>query len=553
LNAETPKLTWQVIGRWIFVSTIPAGLLIAVTAHISTELTSAPLFWVIPLSLYLLTWILVFQRRPLIPHEFVLRLQPLAVAGIVLLLYLGNRVSLPTNLGGHLFAFFMIAMACHGELARSRPAPAHLTAFYVSLAFGGMIGGLFAGLLAPYMFSWIAEYPILAVLAIFCRPFAAPRRDDMWFWLAAAVVAAVLIAPTFIEGSIASAMLAHLDVAVIVLICLSIALMRDAPKSAVAVALALVVMRAYPDKTSHLETVRSFFGVNQIYQTSNFRVLEHGSTIHGAQQLVADDGKPPHGRPRPLTYYHDASGIAAAIDSVRARHAAPLRVAVIGLGTGSLACRMAPKETWKFFEIDAAVIEIARDPRRFSFISTCAPDLPVVLGDARLTMAKEPDNFYDVIIVDAYSSDAIPVHLTTREAMAIYKSKLARHGAIVMHISNRYLDLTGVVAGIAAANGMQTWLWNNPSSGMDLVHYIFPSVVTVSADNADDVGALARSERWTLTPADPGIRTWTDNYANIIGAFWRKTQERQPTQAAGQAPPASSAPVAPAKNLRAGY
>ena len=162
LNAAGAKPAWLLIGRWVFLSTVPSGLLVAVTAHISTELTSAPLLWVMPLSLYLLTWVLVFQRKPALSHELVLSLQPFAVAGIVALLYLGHRVPMVPSLIGHLLAFFIIAMGCHGELARTRPAPAYLSSFYVSLSFGGMLGGLFAGLLAPYIFSWIAEYPILA-------------------------------------------------------------------------------------------------------------------------------------------------------------------------------------------------------------------------------------------------------------------------------------------------------------------------------------------------------------------------------------------------------
>ena len=171
----SPKPGWRLIGRWIFLAAVPSGLLIAVTAHISTDVAAAPLLWVLPLSLYLLTWVLVFARRPPIPHAWMLVLQPLAIAGIVMLILFTGQVPMLDNLGVSLLAFFVIAMACHGELAASRPAPAHLTGFYVALSFGGMLGGLFAGLIAPYTFSWIAEYPILAVLAVLCRPFTMPR------------------------------------------------------------------------------------------------------------------------------------------------------------------------------------------------------------------------------------------------------------------------------------------------------------------------------------------------------------------------------------------
>ena len=223
------KPAWLLIGRWVFLSTVPSGLLVAVTAHISTELTSAPLLWVMPLSLYLLTWVLVFQRKPALSHELVLSLQPFAVAGIVALLYLGHRVPMVPSLIGHLFAFFIIAMGCHGELARTRPVPAYLSSFYVSLSFGGMLGGLFAGLLAPYIFSWIAEYPILVALAVLCRPWTPRQRNDIWFWVAALGAGAFVIF-AFLPVNGTGATVRQLDMAVLSLAALSVLFMRDAPQ-----------------------------------------------------------------------------------------------------------------------------------------------------------------------------------------------------------------------------------------------------------------------------------------------------------------------------------
>ena len=197
-----PKPRWPVIGRWVFISAVPSGLLVAVTAYVSTDVAAAPLLWVIPLSLYLLTWVLVFQRRPLIPHRIMLLLQPFAVAAIVVLLFYTTWVPIFFSLGGHLLAFFIIAMACHGELARTRPAPRDLTTFYVSLSFGGMVGGLFAGLVAPYAFSWVAEYPILAVLAVLCRPFSQDiwKPFNRWLWPLVAVAMAADRQPVLARG-----------------------------------------------------------------------------------------------------------------------------------------------------------------------------------------------------------------------------------------------------------------------------------------------------------------------------------------------------------------
>ncbi|HEY1474637.1 MAG TPA: fused MFS/spermidine synthase [Pseudolabrys sp.] len=521
-----PSPPWPLIGRWVFVSAVPSGLLVAITVFISTDVAAAPLMWVIPLSLYLLTWVIVFARRPLLPQKYMLLLQPFAVAAIVALMLYNQSVTIVPNLGGHLLAFFVIAMACHGELARSRPAPAHLTVFYVSLSFGGMLGGLFSGLLAPYTFSWVAEYPILLVLAVLCRPFAGFRWQaiEPWFWPVAILVVLQLMLPGFFGFHLTSDMTTSLNAVVLVLLAVSILFLFDPPKSAVAVALALALMRFYPTDEGRSETVRSFFGVLRIFETPDrdFRVLMHGSTVHGAQRLLTADGEPVTGRPDPLTYYHDNSPLAHVIDAVRARKGAPLRVAVIGLGAGSLACRIEKDETWRFFEIDPLVIEVARDPRRFTFLSSCAPDLPIVLGDARLTLAREPTGFYDLIVVDAYSSDAIPVHLATREAMAIYKAKLAPHGVVAMHISNRHLELESVAVGIAAANGLKTWVWNSDDETENDDNYIYRSDVAIAAENPDDIGELAKAKTWVPTEPNPAVRTWTDDYSNIAGAFWRR-------------------------------
>jgi len=544
-STSAPKPGWPTIGRWVFVSAVPSGLLIAVTAYISTDIAAAPLLWVIPLSLYLLTFVLVFQRRSLVPHRIVLLLQPFAVGGILLLLFYAGWIALFFNLTLHLLAFFIVAFACHGELARTRPAPAHLTTFYVSLSLGGMIGGIFSGLVAPYAFSTVAEYPILAVLAVLCRPFAQdiwkplsrwlwPLAPSYWprlenaFWPLALAATLALVVGRQLGFGLEEDTETFITVVILVLAALSILLLRDPPKSAFVVALAFVAMRLYPTVEVRNETLRSFFGVHKIFESEDgrFRVLKNGSTIHGAEKIETEDGQPVSGRPQPITYYHEKSAMNQVIRAVRERKNAllhaPLRAAVIGLGSGSLACHIAPGENWRFFEIDPTIIEIARDPKRFTFLSSCAPNLPIVLGDARLTFAEEPDHVYDLIIVDAYSSDAIPIHLATAEAMAIYKAKLAPHGVVVMHISNRHLELGSVVEGIAAANGLKTWIWSKDDEEYDDANYIFTSDVAVAAESADDLGALAQDKFWVLTPPDPAIRTWTDDYSNVAGAIWRK-------------------------------
>jgi hypothetical protein len=274
-----------------------------------------------------------------------------------------------------------------------------------------------------------------------------------------------------------------------------------------------------------VETVRSFFGVHKIVVTprGRYHVLMHGTTIHGAEKFQNNDGTPVTGRPEAITYYHRDGGIGQAIAAVRERKGGPLRVAVIGLGAGTLTCASEPGETWKFFEIDQTMVDTARDPKYFTYIQNCEPDLKPVIGDARLTFAKEPDGLYDLIIVDAYSSDAIPIHLATVEAMKIYKDKLAPQGAVVMHVSNRHLELFSVIVGIAEENDLKSWVYSEDSDRDS--EYIFATSVVVSAREEADVGKLASSEDWTLEEADENQRVWTDNYSNVLGAVWRRLRD----------------------------
>lgn len=526
-EGDAPAPAWMMRLRWIFLAAVPSGLLIAVTAHISTDVAAAPLLWVLPLSLYLLTWVLVFQSRPLLPHRLMLMLQPFAIAGVMLLLVVGGEQNLLATLGGHLVCFFVIAMACHGELARTRPAARHLTGFYVALSFGGMVGGLFAGLIAPYTFSWIAEYPILLALAALCRPAGTSAvRGGFGLWLVAVVAGLVLIGLAYRQGSVTSFLEAKRIWMVAgfacVMMVLAVLWRIDRWSMAVLVVLGLILIRVYPADEGRVETVRSFFGVHKIVVTSNgrYHVLMHGTTIHGAERFLNDDGTPIKGRPEPITYYQDNGGIGRAIAAIRERKGGPIRVAVIGLGAGTLACQSKPGEEWKFFEIDQTMVDTARDPKYFTFVSACEPNMKPVIGDARLTFANEKDGAYDLIIVDAYSSDAIPIHLATEEAMAIYKEKLAPQGAVLMHVSNRHLELASVVVGIAEENDLKSWVFNE-DSGRDN-EYIFTTEVVISAREEADVGKISSDEKWVLKEATEGQRVWTDDYSNVLGAVWRR-------------------------------
>jgi hypothetical protein len=289
------------------------------------------------------------------------------------------------------------------------------------------------------------------------------------------------------------------------------------------VAFILAADRLYTEDAT--ETVRSFFGVHKIDESEDgaFRVLMHGTTIHGAQRILDEDEEDrPGEKPELEMYYYDGSAIAQAIDAARARAGGKLKLAVIGLGAGSLACRANEGDSLTYYEIDPAVVRIARDPNLFTFLSICGTKVPIVLGDARLTLADAPDERYDLIIVDAFSSDAIPIHLMTREAMALYRQKLSPHGMVVMHVSNRHLELASVVAGIARANGLATRVNSGGDVEPNDAEYRMVGLVTAVAKNDEDFEALARSKFWPVEPVDPKQWVWTDDYSNIVGAVIRK-------------------------------
>ena len=376
-DIDAPPPPWILRARWIFLAAVPSGLLIAVTAHISTDVAAAPLLWVLPLSLYLLTWVLVFQSRPLLPHKWMLLLQPLAIAGVIVLLAVGGEQNLLLTLGGHQLCFFVIAMACHGELARTRPAAKYLTGFYVALSFGGMVGGLFAGLIAPFTFSWIAEYPILlAWRRCAGRPAATSGCRAGALVLAVSRRArggadrAVLVRTARSSTWLEDHRVWVIGAVGVLSALLALGLNANRWKIFATVAVALVLIRVYPSDDGRVETVRSFFGVHKIVVTPHgqYHVLMHGTTIHGAEKFQNDDGTPVTGRPEPITYYHKDGGIGQAIAAVRERKGGPLRVAVIGLGAGTLACASEPGETWKFFEIDQTMVDTAKDPKYFTYI-----------------------------------------------------------------------------------------------------------------------------------------------------------------------------------------
>jgi hypothetical protein len=465
---------------WITLAFVPSALLLAVTQHLSTDVAAAPLLWVLPLALFLLTFVITFQRRPLLNQRTMRTAAAVLCPLVLLMVTMGIALPLAIAVPLHLVTFFVAAMTCHGELVRTRPGADRLTSFYLLMSLGGVLGGVFAALLAPNVFSTVAEYPLMlaaAALIAIGSPFdtEALRRNRLGRTVAAGLICAV-----------------------------AVTLLPLSSHSAV--------------------TFRSFFGVHKIslVQNGRFRVLVHGTTIHGAERLTTESGEPVTGRPEPLTYYWSGSPMVDALQSVRAARGGRLaRVQAIGLGTGSLACQMAPGEAWTYFEIDPLVVAIARDPAYFRFLADCGPTPPIIIGDARLTLTSQPDGAASAIIVDAFSSDAVPVHLLTRESLALYLRKLDPAGAVLFHVTNRHLELAGVVAAIARANGLVAYVRHGVPDDRQRRDLKAPSTVVVVARAPEHLGPLIRDPNWARLDG-AGIRPWTDDYSDIVGAIWRK-------------------------------
>jgi hypothetical protein len=300
-------------------------------------------------------------------------------------------------------------------------------------------------------------------------------------------------------------------------------LQRQRPQRFLAlVVLGFVLTGLWQPGFNRVAALRSFFGVHQIVETADgrFRLLYHGTTVHGAER-IADTDAAAGAAPEPLTYYYRGGPISQSIKAVRAARGGLPHVAVVGLGSGTLSCYKGRDEQWTFFEIDPAVVQIARDPRLFTYISACAPDLPVVLGDARLTLAASRQR-YDLIILDAFSSDVVPVHLLTREAIASYLARIEDGGAVVLHLSNRYMELAGVVAAAAAAQGLVAYFKDDDRAASVPFDYKANASVAVLARRLADLGDLPSRPGWHAIDPVPDIRIWTDDYSNVLGAILRK-------------------------------
>src|SRR5574340_20053 len=456
LVAEESSAPWSDRVTWAALAACPAAMWMGAANQLSQSVAPAPFLWILPLSLYLFSFVLCFDREGWYNQRLFRFLLPVGWLAISFgLAEQSSTRALAWTVGLFCFGLFACAMFCHGELARRKPDPAQLTSFYLTIAAGGAAGGAFSGLAAPHLFTGYYELPV-------------------------SVVACILLALHVLYGYAGVRQLVRLALVATTGFVLAMCLRGSLTGG-------------------NVERVRNFYGSLEVADGRGegaLRTLYNGTIIHGSQFLALGTGK------IPTTYYGPRSGVGMLLSAM----AGPRRVGVIGLGVGTLAAYGHAGDIFRFYEINPEVIRIAR--QRFRYLNECAAAVEIAAGDARLVLEREPGQRFDVLAVDAFTGDSIPMHLLTREAFALYRRHLAPTGVLALHATNKYVDLVPVLRGAAEAVGL-------------------PAMVTRSGGEA---GGATYSAIWVLVgrndalhsvPGEPAyaarrVRLWTDDYSNLF-------------------------------------
>ena len=535
-------ISWRRRGHWIALAFAPSSLLLGVTAHITTDVAAVPLLWVVPLTLYLLTFVFVFARRPVLRHQWMVASQPyvLVLAFVLLPFPFVGKQWVPF-LAANLIVFFVTAMVCHGELARRRPAVSHLTEFYFAMALGGMLGGAFNALVAPVLFTDVYEYHLALVIACMLRPTQAAGGAKARLLdavlpallsptqaaggakarLLDAVLPALLFALLILPGPLGLpwpwelGALVYLAYRIVVLV-LIFGFKERPLRFGLGMAAFLMVHSLFSNTSNIVEQARSFFGVYKVAAHKKgveAYLLSHGTTVHGVQ--YAD----PATRREPLAYYTER-GPLGQLFAALAGSGRPRSIGVIGLGAGTAICYQRPGQRWTIYEIDPLVTRIAQDTRFFNYLADCMDDarMEIVHGAARLSLQGAEDGQFDLLILDAFSSNAVPVHLLTREAMALYFEKLSEDGIVMFHITNRHLDLVRVLSGLLDDAGL-AGLHQGHRPGQEAGRWHLPSDWVAIGRTREALTFLSDDSRWTAIATAPDSVPWTDDFSNIVGAF----------------------------------
>jgi hypothetical protein len=511
---------WPTVGKWILLAAIPSGLILSTTLHITTDIIAMPLLWVLPLGAYLLSFSVAFSGQENAKRA-IIRFSPLLLLAACLGLFFGQDWLALLFCVVSVVNLFTVSVALHTRLFDSRPPAQHLTLFYLAMSIGGVLGGAFCALVAPLIFDWTYEHLLLLVAAAWLilapSPFTSLRR--LWAKDARRKRLTLLVIPLIVlfavVGTAHSELLGRFGIVAI----LAVAIAAIGNRTLFTAAVAALVIAA--GGWEHLEAsavpgkmTRSFFGIYSVRDGPHHsRILVHGTTVHGVQNL----GSPERER-MATSYYAPPSGVGIAMRAIPTLFGPSARIGVVGLGAGTLACYAQPGQSWTFYEIDPAVVRIAHDPKRFTFLSRCQPDAKIEVGDARLLIEREPPASVDVLVLDAFSSDAVPMHLLTREAFADYRRMLSPRGLLMVHISNRYIDLDPVIAGAARDGGWsvamrryrpdpQAMLRNEGASDWVVMSLSRGTLAKV----VDSSGA-----QWMPLAAQTGFSAWTDDHGSVL-------------------------------------
>lgn len=508
---------------WLALAFIPSSLLLGVTTFITTDLASAPLLWIVPLTLYLLTFIIVFARKPVLSNDMIFALFN---AFFVLTLFMtlsGLFPRMAIHFILHLALFFTACLICHKKLADLRPAASHLTEYYMIMSLGGVLGGMFNALLAPVIFVVPFEYTLALCAVLFVRgTYLRPLDVSM-----AKTVAFIRnIRSVLIAGGIAMLVVVawphqtglNMLMAGLLMVA-GLMTLRSWPVAFAVIGSVMLILSSPAMDLVRKPVIsidRNFFGILRVSDTGTLvRNLYHGTTLHGSQLLDTEH------KLLPTTYYHPTGPAGDVFNALDALPRGPQNIAVIGLGTGTLACYGRAGRHFDFYEIDPDVIRVAKDKSLFTYLSDCKSPYKTILGDGRLELAKMPDATYDAIIIDAFSSDNIPMHLLTLEAITLYMHKVKAGGVIAFNLSNRHLNLEKPIAAASRDTRVPVIIRQSRSEPVfkDSPLRSAPAFYAVMTTNPDILLAMQKDSRWTPAKGDKDFRTWTDHYANILAAF----------------------------------
>ncbi|MFB0611863.1 fused MFS/spermidine synthase [Aurantiacibacter poecillastricola] len=521
VDEEAPAESGEVIGwkrkaLWLLLPAVPSGLMLSTTTYLTTDIMAIPLLWVIPLGLYLLSYSIAFAENRGLARIFIF-LAPLVVlvdGGIAI--FAAGRADLLAAIAS-IVLLFVVATALHGRLYDLRPGPQRLSQFYLYLSAGGALGGVFTALLAPILFDWTWEHPLLILAAAALVPLGAWRGLLPRLTSNPQNMRIVLIVGVFLVFNGALLLFGRVQgvaqlgavewAALLAILCLAMILAARRLSFVLACAAVLLSLGGISNLRASLEgeRERSYFGTYSITQRGDGdRILMHGTTIHGIQRAGEDALEP-------TAYYGETSGVGLALRNAERIVGPDARIGAVGLGVGTLACYRQPGQDWTFFEIDPTVLQFSQ-AGDFTFIERCAPDARMLIGDARLRLEALPAGSFDILVIDAFSSDAIPLHLLTAEAMAIYERALAPGGLLLLHTSNRYVRLEPVVARLAEERGLNAMLWQDePVRRNDL----YNSTWIALAPRRDPLDALSTTADWRLLSPTEGT-VWTDDYASVL-------------------------------------